>query len=182
MPLNDTKHPSCGNLELCHDLLKQDPKVESVSHVRMCPTFISSGATTCLTVSRSLYNSLVGRYVPQDTDDISRALSCDGNEQSPLGTLLPPSGEGKKGNGDGRKTELKVPKLSVPKIGSHAREPYKSKAKYLKPQGAGARQKNDGTNASDAHKRNAEDVQLRGDIGKNGPQVMLSMCMLVDLL
>ena len=43
------------------DVALEDPIIEDdVSKVRMSPTFVSVGATTCLVISRSIYNSLIG--------------------------------------------------------------------------------------------------------------------------
>eukprot|EP00802_Teleaulax_amphioxeia_P001199 Tamp_01200.p1 GENE.Tamp_01200~~Tamp_01200.p1 ORF type:complete len:459 (-),score=57.53 Tamp_01200:3199-4575(-) len=135
-----------------NDNALEDPKVEEdITKVHISPTYVCSGPTTCVSISRSVYKELVGRYVISDVEGMPIAPDDDMDESSPFAAIMPAKAAPKK-------KPLEVPRLSVPKAVKVANVPSDG--------AAGAphkmRVKNDGAPA-----------RLRGQLGNTGPQVYL---------
>jgi len=133
-------------------IILQDPKVEEdITKVHISPTYVCSGPTTCVSISRSVYKELVGRYVISDVEGMPIAPDDDMDESSPFAAIMPAKAAPKK-------KPVEVPRLSVPKAVKVANVPSDG--------AAGAphkmRVKNDGAPA-----------RLRGQLGNTGPQVYL---------
>ena len=132
------------------DMISQDLRVEDdITKVRIIPTYMCSGPTTCVSISRSVYKELVGRYVVSDGEGITIAPDDQVNAPSPF--LAP-----KSKNDAPKKKPVEAARLPVPK-GENL-----SKAS------------SDGTKGAPRKmelKNDSAPARLRGHLGNTGPQV-----------
>ena len=122
---------------------------DDITKVRIIPTYMCSGPTTCVSISRSVYKELVGRYVVSDREGITIEPDDDVNEPSRFAAL-------KSEKDAPKKKPVEASRLPVPKGDNVSKE------------------SSDGTKGAPRKielKNDAAPARLRGHLGNTGPQV-----------
>ena len=122
---------------------------DDITKVRIVPTCMCSGPTTCVSISRSVYKELVGRYVLSHGEGITIAPDDDVNEPSPFAAP-------KSKKDAPKKKPVEASRLPVPK-GENVSKVSSDGTK-------GALRKMESKN-------DAAPARLRENLGNTGPQV-----------
>lgn len=131
-------------------MTSQDIRAEDdIANVRIIPTYVCSGPTTCVSISRSKYKDLVGRYIVSEGEGITIAPDDEILESSPFAALVPEKFASKK-------KPVEASRLSEPKG-----------LKFSKVSSDGAK----GAPRKIGAKSDAAPARLRGHLGNTGPQV-----------